>query len=215
MTIHLIATCAYNIKQLTPENKIVRKTEYTIALQKLIHYNLPLSIIISECSKNNYSSSFFTKLPIEKSLTDFFLIEDTSTLGATTKSQQEFMSIQHYIHNIKDTHKYNDEDWIVKLSGRYIFMSDYFMKIVENMDSKINVVFKMCDPEQAFTFCFAMRWKYFKEFYSLPLELLGNKNVEKFIVEFVQYSNLANSAINIDKLDILSNINTEDKYKIY
>jgi hypothetical protein len=70
-------------------------------------------------------------------------------------------------------------------------------------------------PLQQYTFLYALRWKWFKKFYSESISKLEGHCVERFIVEFFEKENIIGSIVNVSKLDILTNINSENKFELY
>jgi hypothetical protein len=112
---------------------------------------------------------------------------------------------------------YDDDKWIIKMSGRYLFIDDIFVNTVNSLDnsSECNAIIKLCDNNtQAYTFCFAMKWRYFKLLYSNHFSILGDKNVEQYVLEFIK-ENIISTTFAIDTLGILTNINNDNVYAIY
>jgi hypothetical protein len=202
--IHLLITCAYRIRGLDPKLLEQRNTEYRLCLARMVGFKLPMMGIVSECSDSEYPNTVFTRTPF----TAVTKIPSTAALGANGKSQQEFLSIQSCL----PSYSFHDEDWILKVSGRYLFVTDDMLQLVKAAPSTCNVIYKRCDERQAYTFCFAMRWKWFKSFYSQPVERLGSKNVEQFIVEFVQQQGLQETTIHAATLGVYTNINNDGIY---
>ena len=125
---------------------------------------------------------------------------------------KEFISLKYLVQNMD----INDNTWIIKTSGRYLLEDDTFVTLVKNTNNSTEAIIRSCDNDtQIYTFLFAMRWKFFKEFYELPLSIVSTKNIERVIVEFYENKNIVNSIINIERLDILANINNENKFQIF
>jgi hypothetical protein len=206
--IQFVTTCATLPVNTDPTIIAVRDTEYTIALHKLENYKLPIHAILSETNDDAYSKSLFKNF----TFTSKTLINSTTELGAKTKSQKEFVSIQKALHNLDSLH---DDDWIIKTTGRYVFISDTFYTIVKHAESKARAIVKLSSPpSQAYTFCFAMRVKEFREFYSQSLSELGNKNVERFLLEFLKKNEILTSTVSVSNLGILANIANSGNYQI-
>jgi hypothetical protein len=200
--IRVIVTCA-NI----PLQLETRNTEYRLSLAKLLHYGYATYAVISECSDMRLQNTVFKY----SKFTYTHCIDNTARLGAVGKSQQETFSIRDLIHQTV-TQSFSDDDWIIKVSGRYLFVDDSFVRYIEtNPDT--DVVYKRSDANQAFTFCFAMRWKYFKQLYSVYSCQMGSKNIETVIVEYVKTNSLR--AYEIEHLGIYTNINNDNHYAIY
>lgn len=203
--IHFVTSCA--LGKYEPRIEAIRNTEYSIALHKLQVYNSPNHVVISECDEEMYGKSVFKNF----SFTSKTLIPSTNDLFAKTKSQKEFVSIKQCLPNLEGI---KDDDWIIKTTGRYVFVSDVFYTIVKNAEPKARAIIKLCTPAyQAYTFCFAMRAKEFREFYSQPLEDIGGKNVERFLVEFIQKKGIMTSTLSVANLGILANIANSGNYQ--
>ena len=207
MSIHFIITAAVKTQNITHDLLIERNTEYKLCLHKLFYYNKPVHAIISECTKEESKETFFSKFQFSSEL----YIPSTKDLNAKTKSQQEFLSIQKYI---EDNNNFKDDDWIIKLSGRYLLLSDYFIENVKNATNECDAIVKIVDNDaKVYTFCFALRWKYFKELYLYDVNYLGDLSIEHFLFSYIYDNKLKTTYI--DKLDILTNINNEGIYRIY
>lgn len=207
MSINFIITGAVKTQNITHDLFTERNTEYRLCLHKLFHYNKPVHAIISECTKEESKETCFSKFLFSSEL----YIPSTKDLNAKGKSQQEFLSIQKYVQNSTN---FKDDDWIVKLSGRYLLLSDYFMENVKNAPKECDAIVKVSNTEpQIYTFCFALRWVHFKEFYSQDVNYLGEQCVENFIFSYIHDNKLKTMAL--PKLDILTNINSEGIYRIY
>lgn len=206
MSIQFIITGAVKIKDINPNLFIERNTEYRLCLHKLFHYNMPVHAIISECSKDESNETSFAGFKFSSEL----YILSTKDFNAKGKSQQEFLSIQTYVKNAT----FDDNDWIIKVSGRYLLLSDNFYNIVKNAPDDYDAVVKTSDTHpQIYTFCFALRWKYFKECYMLDVNYLGDQCVENFVFSYINDNKL--KTIVVPKIDILTNINSEGTYRVH
>lgn len=79
-----------------------------------------------------------------------------------------------------DYYDFDDEDMLVKLTGRYFFNDDHFLKLVEahsDVDAFASVL--EWDPSKVTTGCFAMRAKYFKQM----LKRLDLQKMEKELID--------------------------------
>lgn len=83
-----------------------------------------------------------------------------------------------------DYFDFNDDDMIIKLTGRYYFENDYFVNLIlanPNIDAFVRYGGQPGDfvtPNHIFTGCFAMRFKFFKD-------MLRTINFEKMEQDFV------------------------------
>jgi hypothetical protein len=109
---------------------------------------------------------------------------------------------------------FDDNDMIVKLTGRYRFNSRYFLTIVEknpHFDAFIKIGPTVLLYEgRAFTGCYAMRYKFFKHM----LENLNLREMEERMIDFEtvvgNYVNMLNEqgypVMYLENLDVTANI---------
>ena len=77
--------------------------------------------------------------------------------------------------------KFDSDQMILKLSGRYHLSSDFFLHFVEN-NTDADAIVKVDPSGQIYTFCFAMKYKYLLDF----LQQLDYKDMEKNMVNLEQ-----------------------------
>lgn len=213
-----VVTGAHKIPRAEEHTLHARYVEYMVGLHKIFLYGLPVYGVLSEYDPHflpqympPFGSFAFEKLvylPVE------------NLVDCTGKSQREFLSLQALVHEMAIDPTIDDNTFVIKVSGRYIILKETLLNIVQNMktDENINAVICLAKgdyPIQQYTFFFAMRWKWFKKLYELPLSALGAKNIERFIIEFIEKENLQGSVINIDELGILANINNENMFRLF
>jgi hypothetical protein len=207
MSIHILVTTA----EVSADHPLyaVRRSEYMLCLHKILNYNYPTTVIKSETDRNEKSCIS----DIEYKFSNVINIPNTAALGANGKSQQEYVSIKQFI----DTNpSMDDDDWVVKLSGRYLLIDDTFMNEVRTASSETQGLIQLCDNDtQMRTFCYALRYKWFKSFYKYPVQFMGYLNIERFILDCIKRENIINNIKVIDRLGILANINNEDKYCVF
>lgn len=83
---------------------------------------------------------------------------------------------------------FKDNDMILKLTGRYLFNSDSFLKLIEN-NCDVDAFIKKDEYGQVFTGCFAMRCKYFKAMLrQLDLEKMERSmiNIEREVANYIE-----------------------------
>lgn len=77
--------------------------------------------------------------------------------------------------------KFDDDDMILKVTGRYMFIDDSFLRFIAShieYDAFIKDVGHQGRMEDAFTGCFAMKYKYFIEFLrGLDLQNMEQKSI--------------------------------------
>lgn len=113
-----------------------------------------------------------------------------------------------------DFYEFDDEDMIVKMTGRYHLMNRDFLQTIE--DHPEVDAFVSCDPGypkplgKVFTGCFAIRYKLFKEM----LENLDLEKMEKELIDIeVEVANFAQKLVSrggkvmyLDKVGMSANI---------
>lgn len=196
MSIHFIATLAQHVEN--DINYHTREKQYMYALSRIFSYNFPVYGVVSEISGNIdfipthfYPFSGLLQIPSTKEV-----------FGQTTKSQKEFYSIQALLNNIS----LDDNSWIIKVSGRYMIYNDNFINIVKNCNNTIKAVIKKCDNDtQMYTFLFALRFKYFKDFFT-KYTLTNQFNLEKIILVYIESIFKEKEILNIDQLGVICDI---------
>ena len=187
----------------------VRRSEYMMCLHKILNYNYPTILIKSETARVDKSCVH----ELHDRFTDVIDIPSTRELGAGEKSQQEYVSIKQFINTNPPI---DDEAWIVKLSGRYMLIDDTFMDEVKNAPPETQGVIKLFeDGNKMYTFCYALRYKWFKSFYKYPVQFMGYLNIERFILECIKIENIFKNVKKLDRLGIITNVNNENKYQIF
>lgn len=126
--------------------------------------------------------------------------------GLGNKGVNEAKSIKEAFKKIN----FNDNDMIVKITGRYYFTSNEFLKTVEDHPS-IDAFVTTDSSGQVFTGCFALRYKFFKEM----LDQLDYAKMEREMINIEQevawYLKKISRAQNVhvmylDKLNIVAPI---------
>jgi hypothetical protein len=192
MSIVFITTLAQHLDNDEKYKEREKQTMYS--LSRIFSYKLPVYGVISETYNdiNWLPKQFF---PFEK------LLEIEITDINTNKSQKEFNSIKSLLMNTN----LDDDAWIIKISGRYLIYNDLFINTVKEQPSSIKAVIRTCDNHtQMYTFLFALRFKFFKDFFSNILP--DNINLEKILFLYLQH-NLSDEEIKfVDNLGIICNI---------
>jgi hypothetical protein len=108
-----------------------------------------------------------------------------------------------------DYFQFNEEDMIVKLTGRYFFNNDRFLRFVASHPE----VDGFASPHASFgitTGCFAMRAKYYKQMLQEMdwVEMEKNaKDIERITAKFLQkIASLGAKVIYLNKVDITANV---------
>ena len=75
--------------------------------------------------------------------------------------------------------KFEDEDMIIKLTGRYLLDSPYLLKLAEDHPEVDAIAKPFADGVKVFTGCFAMKCKHFKEM----LSQLDYEEMEEYLID--------------------------------
>jgi len=172
-----------------------REKQYMYSMARIFSYKLPVYGVVSETHNNPdfKPKNFF---PFKK------LVEIPSLDTSLTKSQKEFYSIKTLLNNIN----LDDNDWVIKVSGRYLIYNDVFIESVKNVSDNVKAVIRRCDNDtQMYTFLFALRFKYFKDFF-INNNLSNNINLERVTLLYIE-NRLKDEEIKVvDDLGIICNI---------
>jgi len=105
---------------------------------------------------------------------------------------------------------FKDDDMILKITGRYYFSSDAFIRLIEK-NPEYDAFVKTDCYDQAFAGCFALRFHYFKDmlenlhYEKMEINMI---NIEKEIANYLKKISSEKNAkiMYIEKLDIVANI---------
>uniref|UniRef100_A0A6C0D720 Uncharacterized protein n=1 Tax=viral metagenome TaxID=1070528 RepID=A0A6C0D720_9ZZZZ len=189
---NIITTMAQHVDNDEKYNE--REKQYMYTMARIFSYNIPVYCVVSETHNNpEFKPKEFFQF--EK------LLEIHNTDINNNKSQKEFNSIKSLLANVN----LDDDSWVIKISGRYLIYNDSFINTLKEQPISIKAVIKTCDDNtQMYTFLFALRFKYFKQFFSDNLP--DNINLERILLLYIQH-NLCDKQIKyIDSLGIFSNI---------
>lgn len=158
-----------------------RKQEYIRGVTTIQSYGIEPWIIESM----PITSSFFD------ALSNQVLYPQTNNPSLTNKGVKELMSIRACLPYLP----FNDEDLIIKLTGRYWLYERTFIDTVQAGDYDAYVYFGkyFLMQHQIFTGCFALRWKYFKQFVQeADLEKAEKETIdfETMLPDFIRDHNL-------------------------
>jgi hypothetical protein len=199
---HFIVTGADHIS-----NSLLRReryVEYMLALHRIFSYGIPVFGVLSEYELTENSPPFsqfpFTQL---KTIPRGYL----KNLG---KSQAEFKSIKELLKDIP----LSDDEFIIKIVGRYMLVTDDFVNLVKKHDTNPNVDAVICEIDnQQRTYLYAMRYKYFKELHSQPMIPAG-VNIEKITLDFIKSVGIYEKTIKVQSLGILANTNNQNDFAV-
>lgn len=135
------------------ENYETRKQEYIQAIEKIKQFGF-MPYIVESC-KNG--PTFLD------ALSDKVWYAKTNDFRLQNKGVNEAKSLLNFFeHN-----EFSDDDIIVKVTGRYMFIDDSFLRYIEShieYDAFVKDVGKRLIKGDIFSGCFAMKHKYFIEF---------------------------------------------------
>jgi hypothetical protein len=196
-----------------PENSqhyVRRKYQYETALEKLSSYSIPMFGVVSETQTPIQTLVDTTAVPFHF----LYTIPSTAPYNATNKSMKEYISMK-LATSCTQFNAVNDAAWIIKVSGRYLFVDNTFVTTVKQSSSTCNFIGKYCDNNtQIFTFCFAMRAIHFRKFLENSPTILTDKNIERYVLEFLRDNKLVDTSIFVDRLGIHGNI-ADGEYDTY
>lgn len=186
---------------LIPLNYEMRKEEYIRSMDTLKSYGYEPYIMEAI---HPFSPSFFDEY------TQHVYYSNVNNPKLVNKGVNEARSMMEGF----DFYEFDDDDMIVKLTGRYRLISRDFLQIVE--DHPEVDVFVKCDPGypkplgKVFTGCFAIRYKFFKEL----LENLDLEKMERELIDIeVEVANFAQKlkargdrVMYLDKVGMSANI---------
>jgi hypothetical protein len=133
-------------------------------------------------------------------LTENIYFSNTN-IPARNKGVKEALAIKKFFEECD----YNDDDIVIKQTGRYKFTSDLFF---ENIDKTVDANVLFGENNYCFFGVFSLKFKYFKNFINnLDFSYMENNMVciEKLLSDYIIHENL--TVKKHDKLDVLSNIN--------
>jgi len=169
----------------------IRKYEYIKSYNKLTEYIDKKDIYIIECYKNEYH------------FLENVFYSNTNNDNLNNKGVKELMAIIKFL----ETHKIDDDELIVKMTGRYLLLDDTFLKNITGYDCYI----RKDKYNQVFFGLFAIKFKIFKQFLDyVDLNFLETHmvNVEKALSMYLDKFNI--NYYEFNKLNLYSNINNED-----
>ncbi len=180
----------------------MRKDEYIKCIKILNNYGYE-PYVIESCKAS--SPSFF------EDHTPFVFYANTNDYSLKNKGVNEAKAM------IKAFEYYNfdDDDIIIKITGRYHLDSPYFLHVVENNQDadafgKFDPIATLTDKGRVFTGCFALRCKYFKEFVkNLDLVKMEKEmiDIEREAAAYIMnLSEKGHKVIFLDKLDMTAGI---------
>jgi len=200
-SIKIIATSA-----LIPYRFEERKEEYIKSLKTLdsFGYKSRTYIVESGCD---------SPLSFYEDYCDHVFYANTNNLRLVNKGVNEAKAILKAL----DHYQFDDEDMIVKITGRYCFDNDQFLKTVQAHPEIDAFARRMLDPSRGITTgCFAMRGKFFKRmFKELDLIKMEEKLIdieweaEQFLIKMasenakVVYLDTVNMTANVNHAEII------------
>lgn len=206
-----LVTGADHINNCNPILKKSRYMEYMIALHKIFYYSYPVIGVLSEIDKENGQD----RPPFESFPFQTLLTIQKGELDRYNKSTREGVSILRLLQEVQSI---DDNAFMIKISGRYVIVDDSFITIVKQHTANHNIVAvirSFANNTSQFTFLYALRYRYMKEFYNrYQHERYDTISVEYRMIEFLKEKKLLEHTIMVDKLGILANIDNEDKFQI-
>jgi len=202
MSINFITTAAYFIPNFTNEILKIRETEYIYSLAKVFSYNLPVYGVVSETNNNEFHP--YIRFPYKYICN----ISNSIELNAFTKSDKEYVALQSIINKMNC----EDDDWVIKITGRYLIIDDTLINNVKKSRSIVKAfIYKICENNMV-TYFYAIRFNLLKKLLEENVSCLNSGNIEAyFYIKLHHYLN-ENEIVYLDKLGIFTNINNENNY---
>ena len=176
--IHVMMTSA-----IIPMQYEWRKMEYLTGFNAIKSYGFDPWII----EATHITSSFFDEV------SNRVLYPQTNDLSLNNKGVNETMSMRASLPYLP----FDDEDIVIKLTGRYHLYSRAFIDTIEananDFDAFVCWGKHFVSPGHIFTGCFAMRWKYLKkiisemDFVSAERDIIA---VESIFADFIRSNHL-------------------------
>ena len=188
--IHVICTAA-----LIEDQFQMRQQEYEKALTSLVQFGLHPYIFESVSEGNTFLENFSHHVAYTK----------TNDITLHNKGVNEARSM---IEGIKYV-DFLPDDMIVKVTGRYFFENDKFIKLIEQ-HPEIDVFVRRNNQNVTFTGCFAMRFRYLHQFLlQLDLENMENRMIglEHEFGNYIQKLQASGAnVVTVDHIHLTANI---------
>ena len=174
-----------------------RKVEYLNCFRALKFYGIDPWII----EATNTDSSIFDEL------SDQVLYPQKHNDALKNKGVNETMSMRASLPLLP----FGDDDMVVKLTGRYYLYDRTFFDIIRENDAEYDAFVcygkNFVGPEHIFTGCFALRWKYFKQFINeMDFDRAEREYipVEQLYAEFIETNHIR--TIIVDPLNVIAKV---------
>jgi hypothetical protein len=169
----------------------LRKSEYLKSFYALKSYGFDPWII----EAMNINHSFFDEI------SDKVFYPQKNNLTLKNQGVNEIISIKEILPLLP----FEDEDIVIKLTGRYFLYDTFFIDTIRK-NGEYDAYVKWID-DQVFTGCIAMKWKYFKQaLQEVDLVYMENNmiNMEQVFADFIRKEKLKD--FSVDKVHILARI---------
>lgn len=203
---HFVVTGADHVSNTSIRKE--RYVEYMLALHRVFSYGAPVLGVLSEYDPSEHSP------PLSRFPFKVLKTIARGMLDGLGKSQKEYASISRLLSDVTGI---SDDEFIIKVTGRYMLVNDSFVNLVKEHETnpRVNAIIRLCDHDtQQYTFLYAMRYRYFKQLHSQPMFAAGI-NVERVTLDFIKTTGLFDTTIKVKSLGILANINNENSYYVY
>lgn len=181
----------------------MRKQEYLHSLDRLIEFGA-IPLIVEACKK----SSFFDVcgFPV--------FYPNVNNPNLKNKGVNEAKLLQEALKHFE----FDDDEILIKLTGRYFFYSDHFLRFIRDTPHADFIVkgTNNANPFTFFTGCYAAKYKYFKQFLAeLDLAKMEREmiNIEDELGRFL-LRNPQLVTITVDSLDLVANIFGEGRCQL-
>jgi hypothetical protein len=205
--IHLLITAADHIKNTDKILRRERYIEYMLSLHRAFSYNLPSFAVISEFKTYTENSPPLLNFPFKH--IEYIKIGE---FQFPEQGQHEMAAIQRLL--IYLDNRINDNDFIIKLSGRYCIINNEFIEKVKENKDNLDVDGVLKSDGKGMYFClFALRYKILKEFIFQSPSII-TKSIEYVMFDWLKSRGIFERCINISSLGVLQNVSNNGTFTL-
>jgi hypothetical protein len=181
------------------QNQSIRDYEYFLGLSYAFSKGFRIAGVVSESDDKRWqlADAWPWDIQLYRSATSF-----------RSKSQKETACVRALVEEVatRMSPPISNDTWIIKLSGRYQVVRDSLLSaMLQHSDAHL-IARADSSEAQIFTFFYAMKWQFLREFFStIDVAVLKSNNIEKVILEWARARQLVIRFIPL--LYVVANIN--------
>lgn len=196
----------------SPALYFTRRAEYYYAIARAMSYKLPMFAVRSETKLLKAPANSAVSYFLEK-FEACIDVPDTTAIGAVSKSQKEMVSMKQIVHYMQNSGRLHDDTWVIKVSARYLLVDDTIMNAVREAGPDCKFIGKLGDNNrQLYTFAYAIRFGVLRDFLANSIREVATKNIERFLVEFLQSKGHWDKCHFIDRLGVFVTVANSGEY---